>query len=275
MLKTPIIDVIGYKDSGKTSIVERIVRRITRQGYKVCVMKHVHDPSLSFDTPGKDSWRVAQAGAETVVLVSGTRRVLMENAKFKGEDLGHLLALGENSDLIILEGFKSTKPIGLDVYYILAARDERDVAALSRGRDNIIFVNSPAALKKESTCKIPSGNLVLDDNIAENFIDKTIVPLVVAGKIWKTLPDLDCTECGYERCKEMAIALATKKDRNARCLVEPTQQRLKVQVGGSRIAMKRFVQEIIRGSILAMVSTLKGAEVTGEENVTIMIEKES
>ena len=275
MLKTPIIDVIGYKDSGKTSIVEKIVRRTTDQGYRVCVIKHVHDPSFSFDTPGKDSWRVAQAGAKTVILVSGTRRVIMENAEFKREDLDRLLAFGENLDLIIVEGFKSTKPTNLDMHYILAVRNEDDITALSKGRSNIILVNNPVALKSESTQGFPSGNLILEDEAAMSFIDKTIVPLIIAGKIWKTLPDLDCADCGYRTCRDMAIALVAKKGREARCPIELTPQRLKVQVGESRIAMKHFVQDIIRSSILAMVSTLRGANVSGKENVTIVIEKET
>jgi len=274
MLKTPIIDVVGYKDSGKTSIIEKIVRRITDQGYRVFVIKHVHDPNFSFDTPGKDSWRIAQAGAKMVALISGTRRVIMENAEFREEDLSRLLEFGGDSDLIILEGFKSTEPSDLDIYYILAARNEKDISALSKKRSNIIFVNKPAALENTSTPGVLSGNLIMNGKTAKTFIDKTIVPMIVAGKIWKTLPNLDCTECGYKTCKEMAIALAKKENRNARCVVECTPPKLRVQVGESRIAMKRFVQDIIRSSILAMISTLKGASISGEENVTIIIEKE-
>lgn len=274
MLKTPIVDVVGYKNAGKTSIVERIVSGVSAQGYRTCVFKHVHDPDFSIDVFGKDSWRAAEAGAERVVLVSEREKVTIERAKFEKEKLSHLLTLGEEFDLILLEGFKSLRPTGVDIYYVLATRNEDDIQNLSRDRENILFVNSPVPVKTDIVGQVQVGNLLADEETAREFVDETIIPLIRTGRIWKTLPDLDCGECGYESCREMAEAIARKKDLGAKCTVESDTSRLVIQIGETRLAMKRFVQDLIRGSILAMVSTLKGATISGDENVTVIIKEE-
>lgn len=271
MLKTPIVNVVGYKDSGKTGIIEKIVKRIVKLGYKVCVFKHVHDPDFDIDTPGKDSWRVTEAGAEKVVLLSEKKRAVVEKARFKQDDLERLLYIGEDYDLVILEGFKSFKPTTTDFYSVLAARNDDDVVKLKRGRKNILFVNSPVPVKVTSIGKIPSGNLLADDADATTFVDTTLVPLVRTGIIWKGLPDLDCGECGYSSCRDMARHIAFLEDQTVKCAVKSTPSKLTIRIKESRVVMKRFVQEIIKSSVLAMVSTLKGAEVTGDENVTIII----
>ncbi len=272
MLKTPVIDVIGYKDSGKTSIVEKIVRKLTSEGYRTCVFKHIHDPGFSLDTSGKDSWRVAEAGAERVVLVSRKERVIIERAEFEQKDLKRLLTLGEEFDLILLEGFKSIKPIEVDRYYVLAVRSQDDLLSLSRDRENILFVNTPVPVKTEIVGQEQLANLLGDEETATQFVDNIVVPLIQTGRIWKTLPDLDCGRCGYKTCKEMAEAIATKKDREVKCTVEDEPSTLVIRIGETRLAMRGFVQEIIRGAVLAMTSSLKGATISGDENVTVIIE---
>ncbi len=273
MLKIPVIDVIGFQDSGKTSIIEKIVSRISDQGYRTCVFKHIHDPNFNIDTPGKDSWRVTEAGADKVVLVSEKERAVIERFELRRERLEDLLALGDGFDLIILEGFKSIKPDQMDIYYLLAARSEEDISRLSEGRENILFINSPIALKERLDSKIQKGNLLTDQEAAEEFIDNTIVPLIRIGRIWKALPGLDCGECGYKSCRDMAKQLATDEKREIRCPVDSSPSKLIVQINGLKISMKRFVQEIIHGSVMAMVSTLKGTEISGNEDLTILIEK--
>lgn len=275
MLKIPVIDVIGYKDSGKTSIVEKIIRRISEQGYRTCVFKHVHDPSFSIDTPGKDSWRVREAGAEKVVLVSEKERAVIERFELRGERLESLLALGDGFDLIILEGFKSIKPAQMDIHYLLAARNEADISQLSKGRKNILFINSLIAVRNKQNKRIRTGNLLTDQKTAEDFIDNTLVPLIKIGRIWRTLPDLDCGECGYKSCRDMARELVADKKQEIRCPVDSAPPKLIVQIEESRISMKRFVQEIIRGSVMAMVSTLKGTRISGDEDLTILIKNKT
>ena len=65
----PMISIVGYADSGKTTLIEKLVPELKKRGYRVGTIKHaVHEPSL--DTQGKDSWRHFNAGADTVVVSS-------------------------------------------------------------------------------------------------------------------------------------------------------------------------------------------------------------
>jgi len=273
MLKTPVVHIIGYKNSGKTRIAEGVIRRLHDLGYRTCFFKHIHDSSFSIDTPGKDSWRIAEAGAERVVLISEKERATIEREEFKQNNLEDILAQGEDFDLILIEGFKSIKPPKVDVSYIVTARNEEEISDLLRGRENILFINTPRSVEPEIAKGWQTGNILTNNESVVNFVDNTIVPLINAGRAWKKLPDLDCGKCGYESCREMANALAAKKDKDMGCVIGSEPSKLVIQVGEMKLVLKRFVQEIVRGSILAMVSTLKGSMISGDENVRVIIEK--
>jgi len=103
-----VLAVIGQKNTGKTRVIEHLVRGLRRRGLKVSTMKHVPEEGFSLDKPGKDSWRHAEAGALSVTLVaprevSTIRRVGVGDLRF--EDLVALAA--EGCDVLIMEGFSS------------------------------------------------------------------------------------------------------------------------------------------------------------------------
>jgi molybdopterin-guanine dinucleotide biosynthesis protein B len=67
-----VYGVIGWKNSGKTSLMERLVAEISGRGFSVSTVKHVHH-AVDLDHPGKDTFRHRQAGAREVVLASADR----------------------------------------------------------------------------------------------------------------------------------------------------------------------------------------------------------
>ncbi len=67
-----IFGVTGWKNAGKTGLMERLVTDITARGFTVSTLKHAHH-SFDVDHPGKDSHRHRTAGASQVLLSSGTR----------------------------------------------------------------------------------------------------------------------------------------------------------------------------------------------------------
>ena len=76
---TPIVSVVGRSNSGKTTLLERLVRELSRRGWRVGTVKHhVHGP-VTVDVPGKDSWRHKQAGALAVVLASDSTCFLVRD----------------------------------------------------------------------------------------------------------------------------------------------------------------------------------------------------
>ena len=100
-----VYGVIGWKNSGKTSLMERLVAEITGRGFSVSTVKHVHH-AVDLDQPGKDTFRHRQAGAREVVLASADRFALMVEHRGPEPELPAILARLAPVDLVLVEGYK-------------------------------------------------------------------------------------------------------------------------------------------------------------------------
>ena len=101
-----IYGVTGWKNSGKTGLMERLVAEFTERGFSVSTIKHAHH-SFEVDKPGKDSFRHRNAGAKEVLLVSRNRFALMHEVRQDEEPvLASLLAKLSSVDLVLIEGYK-------------------------------------------------------------------------------------------------------------------------------------------------------------------------
>lgn len=101
-----IYGVVGWKNSGKTTLVERLVAEITARGFTVSTIKHAHH-AFDVDTPGKDSYRHRAAGASEVLVSSGARWALMAELRDADEPpLADLIAKLSPVDLVLIEGYK-------------------------------------------------------------------------------------------------------------------------------------------------------------------------
>ncbi|RUS58923.1 molybdopterin-guanine dinucleotide biosynthesis protein B [Pseudorhodobacter sp. E13] len=102
-----IYGVTGYKNAGKTGLMERLVAEITGRGFTVSTLKHAHH-ATDIDHPGRDSFRHRQAGAAQVLVSSPVRWALMTELRGADEPtLDDLLARMSPVDLILIEGYKS------------------------------------------------------------------------------------------------------------------------------------------------------------------------
>ena len=98
--------VVGWKNAGKTGLVERLVTEITSRGFTVSTIKHAHH-TFDVDRPGKDSYRHRHAGATEVLLSSTKRFALMHELRGSEEpSLADLLARLSPVDLVLIEGYK-------------------------------------------------------------------------------------------------------------------------------------------------------------------------
>ncbi|WP_295080280.1 molybdopterin-guanine dinucleotide biosynthesis protein B [Tabrizicola sp.] len=100
-----VYGVIGWKNSGKTSLMERLVAEITGRGLSVSTVKHVHH-TVDLDQPGKDTFRHRQAGAREVVLASADRLAILVEHRGPEPELPAVLARMAPVDLILVEGYK-------------------------------------------------------------------------------------------------------------------------------------------------------------------------
>ena len=131
-----IYGVIGWKNAGKTTLVERLVAEISGRGFSVSTVKHTHH-KVDVDQQGKDSYRHRQAGARQVILSSASRWAVMTELRGVPEAalkelLGHLSPV----DLVIVEGYKRDDHPKVEAWRAetgqpLIARDDPTIRAIA------------------------------------------------------------------------------------------------------------------------------------------------
>lgn len=102
MEQIPVIGFAAYSGTGKTTLIEQIVRNLKAQGYRLAVVKHdAH--RFEMDREGKDSWRFTQAGADMMLISSAQKTAIIEQRERTFEEN---LTMIHDVDLILVEGYK-------------------------------------------------------------------------------------------------------------------------------------------------------------------------
>ena len=103
--KSPVISVVGISNSGKTTLIVKLVKELKSRSYKVATIKHSHH-SFKLDTEGKDSWLHTQAGADAVVVASKNIVGMIRQTQ-QELPLTEIIKSLQDMDIIIVEGYKS------------------------------------------------------------------------------------------------------------------------------------------------------------------------
>lgn len=99
----PIISIVAYSGTGKTTFIEKLIPELKAFGLRVAVIKHdAHE--FEIDKEGKDSYRITKAGADITGLISETKAVVMENRPRKVSEIFDMVG---DVDLILTEGYKT------------------------------------------------------------------------------------------------------------------------------------------------------------------------
>ena len=118
-----IYGVTGWKNAGKTGLMERLVTDITGRGFSVSTVKHAHHV-FDVDQPGTDSHRHRMAGATEVMLASANRFALMHELREAEEPpLQVLLSKLAPVDLVLIEGYKRESHPKIEAYRAEAGHD--------------------------------------------------------------------------------------------------------------------------------------------------------
>src|SRR5215813_14782929 len=111
-----VIGLAGWSGAGKTTLLARAIPHLRGSGLRVSVIKHAHH-TFDVDVPGKDSWLHRQAGAEEVLVSSGSRWALMHELRGAREPrLPELLKKMSRVDLVVVEGYKNEPHRKVEVY---------------------------------------------------------------------------------------------------------------------------------------------------------------
>lgn len=140
-----VIGVAGFKNAGKTTLVEKLVTELTRRGHRISTVKHAHH-SFDIDHEGRDSFRHRQAGASEVAVVSRHRWAIIHELREDAEpSLEEILAKLAPCDLVIVEGYKrdghdKIEVRNLELAHPPLAGDDPTVVALAA---NGLVANAP------------------------------------------------------------------------------------------------------------------------------------
>jgi len=131
----PVVSVVGRSGSGKTVFLERLISELKRRGLKVGTIKHhLHD--FEIDQPGKDSWRHARAGSDTVIISSPKKVALIKRLEDE-MDIDQLVQdYMYDLDLVLTEGYKSRARRRVEVY-----RNERGGSLVSAPEELLAIVS--------------------------------------------------------------------------------------------------------------------------------------
>ena len=241
----PVFAFIGPHKSGKTTAIEFLVSRMSRE-YKVGVLKHAH-AGFSVSKEGKDSWRYLDAGADVVYVKTSTEEVFTyRGGRFSFDEV--ITVLSPNLDLILVEGFKSEVE--------------------EKGYVYKVYVGVPN----------PKKGYTLSSPPTEEELENLLLTIKDKVKMFKELKELvylipwrNCGKCGFKTCLEFLERNYAGEVRRDRCpfLVD---RGVEVKVQGRTIPLNPFVSRLIKRVIVSMISCLKGVELSGGEYVKVRLE---
>lgn len=234
-LPIPIVAVVGSRKSGKTTTVETIVRGLAKKGYRVATAKHIHEPNFTIDAKGKDTWRHAQAGAQITVGVSLNELATIKKANTAKYTLNDITQNCEdNTDIIILEGFRNLVAQDLTVPKIVTAKNKNEIHEAQKTIKPILAFTGPTQQTADTAAlTIPYVDMQTEPRKLIEIIDKRMAPIV-------------------------------QKRRESK-------ETLNVRINGKMVPLNPYVQKVTRNVLFAIVSTLKGVTVKEDENVRIII----
>lgn len=109
----PIISFVGYSNSGKTTVLTKVIRELKRRSYRVAVIKHDgHD--FEMDYMGTDTWKHRQAGADITCIASACKMAMIQTLR-QPMTLDEIVQGIGNVDLILTEGFKQEEKPQIEV----------------------------------------------------------------------------------------------------------------------------------------------------------------
>jgi molybdopterin-guanine dinucleotide biosynthesis protein B len=121
-----VIAVVGSKKSGKTTTIENLIKELTERGYKVAAIKHIAEPDFTIDTAGKDTWKLAKAGAKTIISMAANEIATIEKGTTKSVSLEKLLKKCRGNDIVLIESFKKHVALKKNIPKIVVVKSMKE-----------------------------------------------------------------------------------------------------------------------------------------------------
>jgi molybdopterin-guanine dinucleotide biosynthesis protein B len=233
--ETLILGVYGQKDSGKTTVVESLVSRLTEKGYSVGTVKHTHLQDVGLDVEGSDTWKHARAGAGIVALSSSEETMFLVKREMGLGDIGTSINEISPLDLLLVEGYK-----GENIPKIAVGDIEEESNTVFRFSDNI-------------------------DEIVKFAQDR-----IEAERILARLPGLDCGKCGFD-CAGLATEIQDHQKTFEDCVYYSTNVFVATKVNGKKVPMGKFAKDVLFNTLRGLLSSFKGVPEEEVETIEIKV----
>lgn len=218
-----VLGIYGKSKSGKTSLIESLVRELVNGGYKVATIKHTQK-DYSLDEKGKDTWKHGKAGAKLTVFASPSETTFIIREGKTLEEIARAVGCLGSWDVLLVEGLK-----------------EADIPKIAVGE-----------------IELREGTIIKFKNNLEKIVDLVIQEIEVQ-KIYNKLPKLDCEKCGFATCQELALAIYSGNgDKNFVDCVNMDTKGVSLKVNGEQIPLGHFPSNLVKKTVEGMVSALKG-----------------
>jgi molybdopterin-guanine dinucleotide biosynthesis protein B len=212
-----VISIVGRSEAGKTTLLEQLIGELKCRGYRIGAVKH--EPyGFELDQPGKDSWRLAQAGSDAIILSSPQRLAIISQVERDAtlEELSHLL--DEDFDLILAEGFRGDDAPKIEVHrkelggllcspeelFAIVTDEPLDFAIPQYSSDNISELTDAIEERARPFHQVEdiqiwiNGTPIPTNPFVKEFISKTLLGMVSALK-------------GVQEVKSLQISLAKSR----------------------------------------------------------------
>jgi molybdopterin-guanine dinucleotide biosynthesis protein B len=212
----PIVSIVGKSDSGKTTLLEALIKALGQRGYRIAVIKHAAE-AFETDTPNKDSWRFSQAGSEVSAISSKDRLAVTRRLETDPDPQALLQYVGADCDLVLTEGFKQYPYPKIEVI-----RGEQGLDPVSPAEQLLVIVTD-----KPVNAKVPQFDKGEVDKIADLieqkylagaadsvdlFVNGRYIPLDSSGKnlLFRTLVAIVSGLPGIDPLKRLGIFMRRK-----------------------------------------------------------------
>ncbi len=228
-----ILGFYGPHNSGKTTLIEKLIKELKSKGYSIATLKNI-PREFSIDSDEKDTGKLKNAGSDMVVASSENETAFIFNKRMDFNEIISRIS-AENYDIIFVEGYK-----------------RQDIPKVKVGSietlDNTVF----------------EYNASNYDEIPD-YIEKEIA----VEKIYKKLPKINCKKCGYD-CMGLAKLIFNKEKNYRDCVILSNDEGdLLIEVDGKKIWAGGFVKNTVKNVVFGLVSSLKGGEDAKEIKIKI------